>query len=68
MGRAERRDRRRCVRGRHNVEDMPDRDEIERALRSHDADYVEVRLDDTATNRIVYRGRELESAVTCARC
>jgi len=39
---------------------MPDRDEIERALRSHDADYVEVRLDDTATNRIVYRGRELE--------
>jgi len=42
------------------VEDMPDRDEIERALRSHDADYVEVRLDDTATNRIVYRGRELE--------
>ena len=42
------------------MEDMPDRDEIERALRSHDADYVEVRLDDTATNRIVYRGRELE--------
>src|SRR5437867_10870320 len=39
---------------------MPDRDEIERALRSHDADYLEVRLDDTATNRIVYRGRELE--------
>src|SRR2546426_4744531 len=39
---------------------MPDRDEIERALRSHDADYVGGRLDDTATNRIVYRGRELE--------
>jgi TldD protein len=39
---------------------MPDRSEIERALRGHDADYLEVRLDDTATNRIVYRGRELE--------
>lgn len=39
---------------------MPDQGEIERTLRSHDADYVEVRFDDTATNRIVYRGRELE--------
>jgi len=39
---------------------MPYRDEIERVLRRHDADYVEVRLDDTATNRVVYRGRELE--------
>jgi TldD protein len=39
---------------------MPDRDEIERALHGHEADYVEVRLDDTASNRIVYRGRELE--------
>ncbi len=36
------------------------RDEIEAALGGHNADYVEVRLDDTATNRIVYRGRELE--------
>ena len=39
---------------------MPDRSEIEAAVRGHDADYVEVRLDDTATNRIIYRGRELE--------
>jgi TldD protein len=39
---------------------MPARDEIEAALRGHDADYVELRLDDTSTNRIVYRGRELE--------
>jgi len=39
---------------------MPDRSEIEAALRGHDADYLEVRLDDTATNRIIYRGRELE--------
>src|SRR6266540_5625156 len=39
---------------------MPDRAEIERALEGHEADYVEVRLDDTATNRIIYRGRELE--------
>jgi predicted Zn-dependent protease len=38
----------------------PDRDEIEAALRGHDADYVEMRFDDAATNRIVYRGRELE--------
>jgi predicted Zn-dependent protease len=36
------------------------RDEIEAALRGHDADYVEIRMDDTSTNRIVYRGRELE--------
>jgi TldD protein len=41
-------------------EAMPDRSEIEAALRGHNADYVEVRLDDTATNRITYRGRELE--------
>jgi len=36
------------------------RDEIEKAARGHNADYVEVRFDDTATNRLVYRGRELE--------
>jgi TldD protein len=36
------------------------RSEIEAALKGHSADYVEVRLDDTDTNRIVYRGRELE--------
>ena len=36
------------------------RDDIEAALKSHNADYVEIRLDDTASNRIVYRGRELE--------
>jgi len=39
---------------------VPDRGQVEAALRGHDADYVEVRFDDTATNRIVYRGRELE--------
>jgi TldD protein len=33
---------------------------IDAALRGHNADYVEIRIDDTATNRIVYRGRELE--------
>ncbi len=42
------------------MEGAPDREEIEAAIRGHQADYVEVRLDDTATNRIVYRGRELE--------
>ena len=36
------------------------RDDIEAALRGQDADYVEIRLDDTSNNRIVYRGRELE--------
>jgi TldD protein len=42
------------------VDDVPARDQIEAALRGHQADYLELRLDDTATNRIVYRGRELE--------
>jgi TldD protein len=42
------------------MDGMPERSEIEAALREHNADYLEVRLDDTATNRIVYRGRELE--------
>jgi TldD protein len=42
------------------VEGAPDRDEIAAALRGHQADYVELRLDDTATNRIVYRGRDLD--------
>lgn len=46
---------------------MPDQDaplvareDIEAAVRGHNADYVEVRIDDTASNRIVYRGKELE--------
>ena len=42
------------------MEGIPDRTEIEAAIRGRPADYLEVRLDDTATNRIVYRGRELE--------
>ncbi|MBI1885609.1 MAG: TldD/PmbA family protein [Chloroflexi bacterium] len=36
------------------------REQLEEALRGHDADYVEARLDDTVTNRVVYRGRDLE--------
>jgi TldD protein len=36
------------------------RSDLEAALRGHNADYIEIRLDDTDTNRIVYRGRELE--------
>src|SRR3972149_2863728 len=36
------------------------RDEIEAALKGHGADYAEVRVDDTSTSRITYRGRELE--------
>ncbi len=42
------------------MNELASRDEIEAALRGHGADYVEVRLDDTAATRIVYRGRELE--------
>ena len=42
------------------VGDTADRSEIETAIRGQRADYLEVRLDETATNRIVYRGRELE--------
>jgi TldD protein len=36
------------------------RDDIEAAVRGHSADYAEIRIDDTANNRIVYRGKELE--------
>ena len=36
------------------------RDEIEKAVRGHNADYVEIRIDDTTTTRLVYRGQELE--------
>jgi TldD protein len=36
------------------------RSDVEAALRGHNADYIEIRLDDTDTNRIVYRGKELE--------
>ena len=36
------------------------RDMVEQALKGHDADYVEVRLEDAEATRIQYRGRELE--------
>ncbi|GBD14570.1 Metalloprotease TldD [bacterium HR25] len=36
------------------------REEMERAVRGWDADYVEVHVDETETTRLVYRGRELE--------
>ncbi|MEO8458202.1 MAG: TldD/PmbA family protein [Chloroflexota bacterium] len=36
------------------------REQIEAAVKGHNADYVEVRIDDTATNRLVYRGKTLE--------
>lgn len=36
------------------------REEVEAAVKGHNADYVEVRFDDTSTNRLVYRGKELE--------
>ena len=37
-----------------------DRDQIADALKGHDAEYVEVRLEEDKTTRIQYRGRELE--------
>ena len=36
------------------------RDIIEAALRSHNADYIELRIEENAATRISYRGRELE--------
>jgi TldD protein len=36
------------------------RDEIEAALKGHNADYIDVRVDNTVVNRIVFRGTELE--------
>ncbi|MBI2303637.1 MAG: TldD/PmbA family protein [Chloroflexi bacterium] len=36
------------------------REEIEQALKGHDADYVELRLEEGETTRLSYRGRELE--------
>ncbi len=36
------------------------RDEIERALKGHNADYIEIRIEEGDATRIQYRGRELE--------
>ena len=41
-------------------EGLVSREEVVQAVKGLNADYVEIRLDDTATNRIVYRGKELE--------
>jgi len=37
------------------------RDEIEHALKGHDADYIELRWEEAESTRLQYRGRELES-------
>jgi TldD protein len=42
------------------VPQLVSREQIEAALRGHTADYAELRIDDTAASRLVYRGRELE--------
>ena len=42
------------------TDELVHREDLEAAVRGHNADYVEVRIDDTAANRIVYRGQELE--------
>ncbi len=40
---------------------MPDlRDKISQALKGHGADYVEVRIEEGESTRLLYRGRELE--------
>ena len=36
------------------------RDEIEKALKRHNADYIEIRIEEGDATRIQYRGRELE--------
>ncbi len=36
------------------------RDTIEQAVKGHDAEYVELRLEEGASSRIAYRGKELE--------
>src|SRR3990170_2662239 len=36
------------------------RDVIESALRGHDADHIELRLEEGEAGRLIYRGRELE--------
>jgi TldD protein len=36
------------------------RDEIEKALKGHNADYIEIRIEEGDATRIQYRGRELE--------
>jgi TldD protein len=36
------------------------REEIERALRGHKADYIEIRIEEGDATRVQYRGRELE--------
>lgn len=43
-----------------DAERLVSREKIEAAVKGHNADYVEVRIDDTSTNRLVYRGQELE--------
>src|SRR5512146_762741 len=36
------------------------RDEIEAALKGQQADYIEIRLEEGESSRLIYRGRELE--------
>ena len=36
------------------------RDLVESALKGHDADYIEVRIEETQSSHIRYRGKELE--------
>ena len=36
------------------------RDLIESALKGHNADYIEIRIEDTETTNISFRGRELD--------
>ncbi|MDY6893539.1 MAG: DNA gyrase modulator, partial [Chloroflexota bacterium] len=36
------------------------RDQITEALKGHDADYIEIRIEEGEAARIQYRGRELE--------
>ena len=42
----------------------PMHDLLSQALKGHDADYIEVRIEEAEANRILYRGRELEDIGT----
>lgn len=38
------------------------KEEIQKALRGHQADYIEIRLEESRSNNILYRGREVQEA------
>ena len=39
------------------------RDLVNQALKGHNADYIEIRIEDTETTHISFRGRELDDSI-----